>query len=322
MFHLAQKQYWKKLLHTSNQQGQAHLWLKKNLNGIAEKLCEEGPAMMDRHAYDRLRKAFDIRDVGVLKSLILFYGYGPRVRKAIEGVEAMYEGKFRKSGEPEVAHPLLVAVFAAATGGNEQETVLALLHDVVEDLKENPEMRYVHFEGKKRREIATADEMMDYVRKEFGDYVAGRLWVLTRKKDLGQAYDDYLDEVASDPVTDKLKKIDKICNLWDLDRIVDLEEKRRMVPRTLQKTWSQILKTKDDWLSEVLQYAWQGVVDWAMTQRELTAPRTLLLENEISLGLSGRPDRKSRFEDQTPVHEERETRLPETPGRHLATESP
>jgi len=141
---------------------------------------------------------------------------------------------------------------------------------------------------------------------------------LTRKKELGQTYDDYLDEVASDPVTDKLKKIDKICNLWDIDRIADIEERRRMVPRTLQKTWSQVLKTKDDWLFEVLQYAWQEVVDWAMTQRELTDPKTPFLENEISLGLSGSQGRKSRFESRTPVHEEGEKRILEKPAQRPA----
>jgi len=157
VFHLAPKQYWKTLLHASNQPGEAYNRLKKNLNGIAEKLYDEGPIGMDRHAYDRLRKALDIRDVEGLKSLILCYGYGQRLRKAIESIEMMYAGKFRKSGDPETAHPLQVALFSAVTGGNEQEAVLALLHDVVEDLKENPEMRYAYFEGKKRCEIATPD---------------------------------------------------------------------------------------------------------------------------------------------------------------------
>ena len=322
MFHLAPKQYWKKLLHTLNQPSGAYFKMKKNLDGFGEKLYGERLVQIDHRIYEKLYKALDIRDAGELKSVLLEYGYGPKVRNAIESIEMMYKGRHRMSGDPEIVHFLQVAVFSAATGGSKNEVVLALLHDVIEDLKEHPEMKYAYFEGGKKRVLGTPEETMGYVQREFGNYVADRLEILTRKKELGQTYEEYLDEVVSDPITDKLKKIDKIVNLWNLDRIIDVEEKKRMVPRTLQKTWSQVLVTRDDWLYEVLQYAWQGVVDWAMIQDELKAPRTPLQENAISRGLSKPPGRNHHFANQMPIHEESGKRGWETPAPHPATKQP
>jgi len=290
VFHLAQKQYLKKLPHAFNQPSEAYFRMKKTISGIEEKLRDGELIRVEQRTYEKLRKALDIRDAGELKSVLFEYGHGWRVQKAVESIEAMYAGRLRKSGDPEIVHFLQVAVFSAATGGSEEEVILALLHDVIEDMKVRPEMKYVYFEGRKRRELGTPGEAMEYVRKEFGDFVADRLEILTRKTELGQTYEEYLAGVVSDPTADKLKKIDKIVNLWDLDRIIDIEEKKRMVPRTLQKTWSQVLVARDDWLYEVLQYAWQEVVDWAMTQDELKAPRTPLQENAISRGLTQRQE--------------------------------
>ncbi len=44
-----------------------------------------------------------------------------------------HEGQFRKSGEPYVIHPILVAAIVASTTGDKTMTIAALLHDVVED---------------------------------------------------------------------------------------------------------------------------------------------------------------------------------------------
>ncbi len=50
-----------------------------------------------------------------------------------------HEGQFRKSGEPYVTHPILVACVAARFSNEEDIIATALLHDVVEDTKFNLE---------------------------------------------------------------------------------------------------------------------------------------------------------------------------------------
>ncbi len=56
-----------------------------------------------------------------------------RVQKAIDFSIKAHEGQFRKSGEPYVTHPILVAAITASITGDEDMTIAALLHDVVED---------------------------------------------------------------------------------------------------------------------------------------------------------------------------------------------
>ncbi len=57
----------------------------------------------------------------------------PQILQAIEFSEKSHEGQLRKSGEPYVVHPLLVATITAYYGGDEAMIISALLHDVVED---------------------------------------------------------------------------------------------------------------------------------------------------------------------------------------------
>ena len=44
-----------------------------------------------------------------------------------------HEGQCRKSGEPYIVHPILVASIVAELTGDEAMVIAALLHDVVED---------------------------------------------------------------------------------------------------------------------------------------------------------------------------------------------
>jgi len=56
-----------------------------------------------------------------------------RIKRAIDFSIEAHEGQFRKSGEPYVTHPILVAAITASITGDEDMTIAALLHDVVED---------------------------------------------------------------------------------------------------------------------------------------------------------------------------------------------
>ena len=55
------------------------------------------------------------------------------VQKALELALEAHEGQKRKSGEPYIIHPILVAAITASISGDETMVASALLHDVVED---------------------------------------------------------------------------------------------------------------------------------------------------------------------------------------------
>lgn len=56
-----------------------------------------------------------------------------RIREALDFAIAAHEGQTRKSGEPYVIHPILVAAITASISDDETMVISALLHDVVED---------------------------------------------------------------------------------------------------------------------------------------------------------------------------------------------
>ncbi len=56
-----------------------------------------------------------------------------KIKNALDFAKEAHEGQFRKSGEPYIIHPILVASIVAYYGGDDTMIISALLHDVVED---------------------------------------------------------------------------------------------------------------------------------------------------------------------------------------------
>ncbi len=56
-----------------------------------------------------------------------------RIQKALDLATRAHAGQARKSGEPYIIHPILVAAIVASLSGDSDMVVSALLHDVVED---------------------------------------------------------------------------------------------------------------------------------------------------------------------------------------------
>lgn len=56
-----------------------------------------------------------------------------KLKRGVETCLKFHEGQFRKSGEPYAVHPILVGIFVAFMGGDDDMIIAALLHDVVED---------------------------------------------------------------------------------------------------------------------------------------------------------------------------------------------
>ncbi len=57
----------------------------------------------------------------------------PTIRRALELAEDAHAGQYRKSGEPYIIHPVLVAAIVASLSNDVTMVIAALLHDVVED---------------------------------------------------------------------------------------------------------------------------------------------------------------------------------------------
>ncbi|SMC09534.1 RelA/SpoT family protein [Nitratiruptor tergarcus] len=66
---------------------------------------------------------------------LLFTLYPPtkKIQKALQFAKDAHEGQYRKSGEPYIIHPILVAAITAFVTNDETMIISALLHDVVED---------------------------------------------------------------------------------------------------------------------------------------------------------------------------------------------
>ncbi len=57
----------------------------------------------------------------------------PQIKDALEFAKEAHKAQRRKSGEPYIIHPILVAAIVAVISGDEAMIVSALLHDVIED---------------------------------------------------------------------------------------------------------------------------------------------------------------------------------------------
>lgn len=57
----------------------------------------------------------------------------PLVQKALDFSEHAHLGQTRKSGEPYIVHPILVATIVSSISKDDAMVIAALLHDVVED---------------------------------------------------------------------------------------------------------------------------------------------------------------------------------------------
>lgn len=114
--------------------------------------------------------------------------YTDKTKLAIKVMWESHKSKVDKSGMPYVFHPWHVAEGMT----NETETVVALLHDVVED---------------------TDMSFDDIKRLGFDDNVIEALKLLTHDKSV--SYEDYIKKIGSNPIATKVKVADLMHNLDD-----------------------------------------------------------------------------------------------------------
>lgn len=83
------------------------------------------------HLVERVKTCANVEE-----AISLLYEYIPQskqIDKALFFTQEKHEGQLRKSGEAYAIHPILVSVFVAYLGGDEDMIVSGLLHDVIED---------------------------------------------------------------------------------------------------------------------------------------------------------------------------------------------
>ena len=117
--------------------------------------------------------------------------YTEKTKKAIKLCYEAHAGQVDKGGLPYVHHPLHLA----EQMDDEVSTIVALLHDVVEDTEYTVE---------------------DLKQMDFGDEVIGAIKLMTHKE--GVPYLDYVRDIAKDPIATKVKLADLAHNS-DLSRL-------------------------------------------------------------------------------------------------------
>ena len=76
----------------------------------------------------------DIKDTESAKELLFkLTGKNKEIKDALLFAKKAHQNQFRKSGEPYIIHPILVAVIVKLIGGDDEMVIAALLHDTVED---------------------------------------------------------------------------------------------------------------------------------------------------------------------------------------------
>ena len=130
-----------------------------------------------------------------------------------------HEGQFRKSGEPYIIHPILVATIAANYSNDEDIVATALMHDVVEDTKYN----------------------LDFVRNQWGDEIAHMVDGLTKIEEIREhelsssksklkssalTFRKMLIASIDDPRVLVVKLCDRLHNMLTLGSLPEEKQKR------------------------------------------------------------------------------------------------
>ncbi|MDQ7046147.1 MAG: RelA/SpoT family protein [Sulfurovum sp.] len=151
----------------------------------------------------------------------------PATRKALVLALKAHEGQTRKSGEPYIVHPILVAAITAKTSNDEMMVQAALLHDVVED----------------------TSYTIEDLREEFGDDVSHMVEGLTKIveiRDEELAPPDSDERLINSALTFRkmliasikdvrvlvIKLCDRLHNMLTLDAL-SLEKQKRISEETL-----------------------------------------------------------------------------------------
>lgn len=159
--------------------------------------------------------------------LKLYFDFTDDVQKALDLSIKAHIGQTRKSGEPYVVHPILVATITAYYSNDEHMVIAALLHDVVEDTPTTLEDINEQF-GKDVAHIVDGltkiTEIREHELAPFGDDSKLLISALTFRKMLIASIDDVRVMVV--------KLCDRLHNMLTLEAL-PLEKRKRISEETL-----------------------------------------------------------------------------------------
>lgn len=121
------------------------------------------------------------------------------LEQAIAIAVAAHAGQTDRGGHPYVLHPLRLMFNA----GRAADRIVAVLHDVVED---------------------TAVTLQDLRAAGFDETIVTAVAALTRRKDSGEDYLDYVRRAVQDPIARRVKRLDLMDNM-DTRRLPHITEK-------------------------------------------------------------------------------------------------
>jgi len=119
------------------------------------------------------------------------------LKRAYQLAVKYHEGQVDKLGKPYVEHPIRVMKQC----GNEDEKIVALLHDIVED---------------------TPVTFADLRQEGFDKHIIKAIDCITHRE--GESYHEYLNRVKSNPIATWVKRYDLQDNM-DLDRLPNITDK-------------------------------------------------------------------------------------------------
>ena len=143
------------------------------------------------------------------------------IKEALLFAKKAHQGQFRKSGEPYIIHPILVACLVKYIGGDDEMVVAALLHDTVEDTDVCIEDIQRHF-GDNVKNLVDALTKITEIREE--ELVSST----SNKKLLSSAlsYRKILLKSIEDVRVLVIKLCDRVHNMMTLDALSKDKQKR------------------------------------------------------------------------------------------------
>lgn len=130
-----------------------------------------------------------------------------RIKQAYLFARDKHHGQFRKSGEPYIVHPLIVALYVAQFYLDETSIIAAILHDVVEDCN------------------VPAETIEQCFGKDVRHLVAG----VTHLAGVNQLEDiaNFLTSAASDVRVVLIKLFDRLHNMQTLEHLPDFKQRQK-----------------------------------------------------------------------------------------------
>ena len=163
-----------------------------------------------------------VKDVQEAKRI--FYnivGKDKSLLDALEFAKEAHKGQYRKSGEPYIIHPILVAVIVKLIGGDDDMVISALLHDTVEDTPITSNDIEKKF-GKKIRNLVDGLTKITEIREEELISSTSDKKIITSALSFRKMLITSIDDVR----VLVIKLCDRVHNLLTLDALKPQKQKR------------------------------------------------------------------------------------------------